>query len=179
MDGGRHVLQALAHLAHRLGAQQVGQVHVLEQILQELAADRHRLQLALRLGCVPLVHEDADEVVQQALRHGRRRQRFDRGHLDFAGLDAPQDALQVGPVHDLFQAVAVGLGDDGEVLEAAHELQQVLGAQPLQPEGRALAALAGQEQRARRVLPKLRAEDGRVGQLGQDALARFIGADRR
>ena len=174
MHGGRDVLQPLAHLAHRLGTQQVGQVHVLEQVLQQLAADGHRLQLALGLGRVPLVHEDADEVVEQALRHRRWRQRLHRGHLDFAGLDAAQDALQVRPVHDLLQAVAVGLGDDGEILEAAHQLQQILGAQPLQPEGRALAALAGQEQRPRRVLAKLSAEDRRVGQLGQDALARLV-----
>ncbi len=179
MGRGRGVLQPLAHLADRFRAQQVGQVDVLEQILQQLAADGHRLQLALGLGRVPLVHVDADEVPQQALRHGRRRQRLDRRSPGFRrGWMRREHPFQVWPVHHLFQAVAVGLGDDREVLEVAHELQQVLGAQALQPEGRALAALAGQEQRPRRVLAKLRAKDRRVGQFGQDALARLVRPDR-
>ena len=52
-------------------------------------------------------------------------------------------------VHHVLQAVAVGLGHDGEVVEVAHDLQQVPGAQPLQPEGRALAAAAGPAAAAR------------------------------
>ncbi len=59
LDGGRRVLQPLTHFGHRLGPQQVRQVHVLQQLLQQVAVGRQRLQLALGLGRVPLVHVDA------------------------------------------------------------------------------------------------------------------------
>ncbi len=79
-------------------------------------------------------------------------------------------------IQNVLQAIAVGLGHDGEVVEVLDNLQQVAGPQPLEPEGRALAGSGtGQQQRSCGVLAEVRAEDGRIRQLVQDALARLSG----
>ncbi len=174
------MLQAAAHFVYGFRAQQVGEVNALQQVLQQVAIGGQRLQLAFGLGRIPFVHIDRDQVPQQALRHRRGGDRLECHHFDLAAGDASEHFLQVGQVHHFLEAVAVGFGDDGEIFKAAHDLQQVTGAQPLQPEGRALAApQPRQQQRPPGVLTKLRAKDRRVGQFTKHTLAHFGGRQRR
>ena len=166
------MLQLPADGSDRLRTEQFVEGHVFEQVLQQVAVDRQLLQLLLSLGRIPLVHVRVDEVVQQAFRHRRRRGRLDHDHLDIAAPDVGEDFFEVRQVHHVLQTVAVGFGNDGEVVELAHHLEQVASAQALQPEGRALSPPdARQQQCAGRVLAEVRAEDRRIGQFAQDALA--------
>ena len=72
-------------------------------------------------------------------------------------------------VEVVVQALAHGLEHDREIGELPRDLQQVFGAEPLEPERRSLGRIgAGHEQRAGGVLAEAQAEEGRFGQLFAD-----------
>ena len=101
----------------------------------------------------------------------RRDAGVDGQDLDAALFDRGQQAVEVAQVHHVAEAVAVRLGHDGEVGHVADGREQVASLHALEPERRPLATpRARQEERAAGIDPEAGAEDGRVGQLAQDAL---------
>ncbi len=81
----------------------------------------------------------------------------------------------MGPVHHLTQAITIGLGQDGVILEALDHLQEVSGSQPLQPEGGSLPRPhPRQEQRPLGIHAELSTEEGGAGKLLQQALAGLL-----
>ena len=153
----RPVLQAVVHVAHRFGAQQLGQRGLVQELGEQLAAHHERSHLPLGLGLVPLVHILADKVIEQAGRHRAGCDGLGGDELDLTAVDAMQNLFQVGQVQYVAQTIAVGLEDDGKVLESLGHGQQVLGPQPLEPEGGALLGAfgRGQQQGAGGIHPEL------------------------
>ena len=94
-------------------------------------------------------------------------------------MQAAQQLLQAGDVEHVLEALAVGLEHDREVVVAAGDLEQVLGLEPLLPEWRAPAGVgARDQQRARCVLAKARAEQGGAAELGGDGLLDLVGLEQ-
>ena len=86
-----------------------------------------------------LVHVDGNELGEQAGCDGRRGGCLDLDNLNLAALYRRQYLQQMLHIHDIAQHVAIRLGDDGEVFEAARRSQKVLGLHTLQPKRRTLA----------------------------------------
>ncbi len=88
---------------------------------------------------------------------------------DRAGLDRVEEAAEPRQVEVLVEALAKGLDDDGEVGELAGDLEQVLGAEPLEPERGALRRVGpGHEHGPGGVLAEPQAEERGLGQLLAD-----------
>ncbi len=89
-----------------------------------------------------------------------------------------QEIDEAGKIEHIAQAFAVGLEHDREVVVLLGHLKQRLRLEPLLPEGRSLPGTgAGDHQGARRVLPKARPEQGRAGELGDNAILDLVGVD--
>ena len=175
----RAMLQVVLHARERARVDQLAQLLLAEQLAQQVPVERQRRRAALGAGRVALVHVGRDVVEQQ--RGGERRggPRLDLDERDLAGVQAAQQLLQARHVEHVAQALAVGLEDDREVRVAAGHLEQVLGLQALLPQRRAPARVgARDQQRARGVLAKARAEQGRAAELGGDRLLDLLGVEQ-
>ena len=84
-------------------------------------------------------------------------------------LDGVEERAEPGQVEVVVEAFAIGLDHDREVGEPADDLEQVLGAEPLEPERGPLRRVGpGHQQGPARVLAEPEAEQGAVAQLVAD-----------
>ena len=96
-------------------------------------------------------------------------------HADRSALDRVEQGAKPRQVEVVVEAFADGLEHDRKVGELPGDLQQVLGAEPLEPERRPLGRVgAGHEQGAGGVLAEPQAEEGRLGQLLADQAFRQL-----
>ncbi len=175
----RAVLQVVFDARERAGVDQLAQLLLAEQLAQQVAVERERGGAALGAGGVALVHVGGDVVEQQRGGEGRGGLGLDLDERDLARVQAAQQLLQAGHVEHVLEALAVGLEHDREVGVAAGDLEQVLGLQPLLPQRRAPAGVgAGNEQRARGVLAKARAEQRGAAELGGDGVLDLLGLEQ-
>ena len=158
----------------RVRPEQPGKRRITEQGGECCAIKLERLQGALSLWRVPLVHVLLVEIEVQRLGDRGRRLAGEGFYIDLARLHPVDDPFQRRHVHLVFQHVAVSLEEDREVGDVAGHREQVTGAQALQVKGRSSApGTAGQQKRARRVLPESSAEHSRVHQPGQHPFPRL------
>ncbi len=181
--GPRHlraVLEVVFDPTQGVGVDQLAQLLLAEQLAQQVAVERQGGGSALGARGVALVHIGGDVVEQQ--RGGKRRGGLglDLHQRDLAGVQPAQKRFEAGHVEDVAQALPVGLEDDREVGVAAGHLEQVLGLQALLPQRRAFPGVgAGDQQGARGVLAKARAEQSRAAQLGGDGRLNLVGLEQQ
>ena len=172
------VLQVILHTRERVGVEQLAQLLLAEQLAQQVTVERQRGGAALGARRVALVHVRGDVVEQQRGGKRRGRRRLDLDERDLARVQPAQQLLQPGHVEHVAQALAVGLEHDREVGVAARDLEQVLRLQALLPQRRASAGVgARDQQRARGVLAKARAEQRRAAELGRDRSSTSLGLE--
>ena len=99
------------------------------------------------------------------------------GDLDYTLAQLGQAVAQAVQIEVVVQAAAPGLDENGEILVAAHGLDELLGAQTIEPQRHAtLEALARQEQGAGGVLAEASPEEARRFELAaQQGLDLFDG----
>ena len=151
-----------------------------EDLAEEGAVRGDGVEVPLGARGVPLVHVDRDELEEERRGRGRRRAPPLEDPFDLALLHPREEVEE--PVHlpEVAQAVAVGLGDDGEVGEGPGRLEEVARLDPLEPErGSAPAPQARQEEGALRVLAEARPEHRRVRELREEPLPRLVRTDAR
>src|SRR5262249_30832555 len=91
-------------------------------------------------------------------------------------IDRLKEAAKPGKLEIVVETFSKGLHDDREVGKLPRNLQQVLGAEPLEPERRTLGWIGpGHEQGPCRVLAKPQPEEGRVRKLLSDQLLGQLG----
>ena len=86
-------------------------------------------------GLVPLVEEALGELEDEVGGERGGDLSFPDLDLDRAVLNGPEEAPEPREVEIVDQALAVGLDHDGEVGHLADDLEEVLGPEPLEPEG--------------------------------------------
>ena len=122
-------------------------------------------------GLVPLVEEFAGEFEDESSGEGGRLLALALDDLDVASLDSGEKVAEQGQVQVFLKALAVGFDDDREVGHLADGLEQVLGAQTLEPERGSTPGLGSrQEQSATCVLAEAEAEQGTIAQFFEDQL---------
>ena len=173
------VLQVVFDALQRAGVDQLAQLLLSQQLAQQVAVERQRGGAALGVGGVALVHVRGDVVEQQRGGKRRRALRLDLDERDLARGETAQQLLQAGHVEHVLEALPVGLEHDREVVVAARHLEQVLRLQSLLPQRRAPPRVgARDQQRARGVLAKARAEQRRAAELGGDGLLDLVGLEQ-
>ena len=102
---------------------------------------------SLRLRLVPLVEVGRREPEDQLRGERRGDLAAAADDPDRSGLDRVEEAAEPGQVEVVVEALAEGLEHDREVGELPGDLEQVLGAEPLEPERRPLRRVgAGHQQ---------------------------------
>ena len=172
---GVEPLQLHLKIVERLGVDEVAQLVLPQQFAQQVAVERKRLGTPFGGRCVVVVHVRRHVFEQQRTGEGRRVVGLHLGHRDLAAAHPREQILQRRQVEPVVQALAVGLEDHGERPEAAGNLQQAAGLQPLLPQRRAATRVTTRdEQGTRGVLAEARPEQRRAAQFPQDEVLQVV-----
>ena len=149
----RSALGARFLIGQHRGIEQLADGRAAEQVRQQPAPDRQELRASFGARQIVVVQERDHEPEQQRRGERRGRARLADRDLDASVRDLVEQLLKPRHLPRIAQALAVGLDEDREIGMAPGHLEQVLRAQPLQVQRRALAGHAPRQQEgARRIL---------------------------